>query len=41
LEIMESDTKRMRGEKQFVFTNLKESIGVETIISFIVKEGML
>jgi len=41
LEIMESDTKRMRGEKQFVFTNLKESIGLETIISFIVKEGML
>lgn len=41
LEIMESDTKRMRGEKQFVFTNLKESIGVETIISFIIKEGML
>ena len=41
LEIMESDTKRMRGEKQFVFTNLKESIGLETIISFIVEEGML
>ena len=41
LEIMESDTKRMRGEKQIVFTNLKESIGLETIISFIVKEGML
>ncbi len=41
LEIMESDTKRMRGEKQFVFTNLKESIGLETIIRFIVEEGML
>ena len=41
LEIMESDTKRMRGEKQFVFTNLKESIGLETIISFFVEEGML
>ena len=41
LEIMESDTKRMRGEKQFVFTNLKESIGLETIISFNVEEGML
>ena len=41
LEIMESDTKRMRGEKQFVFTNLKESIALETIISFILEEGML
>jgi urease accessory protein len=41
LEIMESDTKRMRGEKKFVFTNLKKSIGLEKIINFIVKEGML
>jgi urease accessory protein len=41
LEIMESDTKRMRGEKPFVFTNLKKSVGVDTIISFIIKDGML
>ena len=41
LEIMESDSKRMRGEKKFVFTNLKKSIGLEEIINFIVKEGML
>ena len=41
LEIMESDTKRMRGDKPFVFTNLKKSVGVETVINFIVKEGML
>jgi len=41
LEVMESDTKRMRGDKPFVFTNLKKSVGVEEIISFIVSEGML
>lgn len=41
LEVMESDTKRMRGEKPFVFTNLKKSVGVDTIISFIIKDGML
>jgi len=41
LEIMESDSKRMRGERKFVFTNLKKSIGLEKIINFIVKEGML
>jgi urease accessory protein len=41
LEIMESDSKKMRGEKKFVFTNLKKSIGLEKIINFIVKEGML
>lgn len=41
LEVMESDTKRMRIDKPFVFTNLKKSIGVDTIINFIIKEGML
>lgn len=41
LEVMESDTKRMRGDKPFVFTNLKEGVGVDTIASFISKEGLL
>ena len=41
LEVMESDSKRMRGEKPFVFTNLKKSVGVDTVINFIVEEGML
>ncbi len=41
LEVMGSDTKRMRGDKPFVFTNLKKSVGVEEIIRFIVSEGML
>ncbi|MDP6727468.1 MAG: urease accessory protein UreG [Gammaproteobacteria bacterium] len=41
LEVMEKDSKRMRGERPFVFTNLKKSVGVEKIISFIEEEGML
>jgi urease accessory protein len=41
LEVMESDSKRMRGEKPFVFTNLKKSVGVDTVINFIIEEGML
>jgi len=41
LDIMKSDTKRMRGDKTFVFSNLKKSIGVEEIKNFIVSEGML
>lgn len=41
LEVMESDTKKMRGTRPYVFTNLKESVGLDTIIDFIVKEGML
>ncbi|MEH0667446.1 urease accessory protein UreG [Vibrio scophthalmi] len=41
LEVMESDTQRMRPTKPFVFTNLKESQGLNTIIDFIVTQGML
>ena len=41
LEVMESDTQRMRPTKPYVFTNLKESVGLDTIINFIITEGML
>ena len=37
LDIMERDTKKMRGDKDFVFTNLKIGYGLDTIINFIVK----
>ncbi len=41
LEIMERDAKRMRGERPFVFTNLKTGTGVDTVIGFIEREGLL
>ncbi len=41
LEIMESDTKKMRGDKPYIFTNLKEAKGLQVIIDFIVDKGML
>ena len=41
LDVMESDTKRMRIEKPYVFTNLKTGEGLTNIIEFIIKEGML
>lgn len=41
LEVMERDAKKMRGERPFVFTNLKTGHGLETVIKFIEKEGML
>lgn len=41
LAVMETDSKRMRGERPFVFSNLKEKQGLQTIIDFIVDRGML
>ena len=41
LEVMEQDTQRMRPTKPYVFTNLKESQGLDFIINFIMTEGMM
>lgn len=41
LEIMERDTKRMRGDKPFVFTDMKQGQGIEKICTFITSAGML
>ena len=41
LDIMARDAKAQRGAKPFVFTNLKVGDGVDTIIDFIRKEGLL
>ena len=41
LEVMERDSKRMRGARPFVFTNLKTGHGLDTVIRFIETEGML
>src|SRR3982075_2008962 len=41
LEKMDTDTRRMRGERPFVMTNLKKSEGLDRIISFIEAKGGL
>jgi len=41
LEIMDRDAKKMRGDKPFLFTNLKEEKGLDEVITFIKKHGML
>jgi urease accessory protein len=41
LEVMEADTRRMRGDKPYVFTNLKKDTGLQEVVSFIVDKGML
>lgn len=41
LGVMERDAKKMRGDKPFVFSNLKNATGVADIVAFIEKQGML
>jgi urease accessory protein len=41
LEVMERDSRRMRGERPFVFSNLREGTGVDRIARFIEEKGGL
>ena len=41
LEVMRSDTLRMRGAKPFVMTNLKTLTGLQEVVAFIENKGLL
>ena len=41
LDVMDRDAKRMRGDRPFLFTNLKKEIGRDEIIAFIEEAGGL
>jgi len=41
LEVMDRDARRMRGERPFVFTNLKAGDGVDAVAAFVVEAGGL
>ena len=41
LEVMDRDSKKMRGERPFVFTNLKDKTGLDTVIRWIQTEVLL
>jgi urease accessory protein len=41
LEVMDRDARKMRGQRPFVFTNLKSGAGVDEIVSFILTAGGL
>ena len=41
LEVMKTDSQRMRGDRKFTFTNLKQNDGVDVVSAFIVEQGMV
>jgi urease accessory protein len=41
LDVMESDTRRMRRDRPFVFSNCRAGIGVDKVMEFIIREGGL
>jgi urease accessory protein len=41
LEVMARDARRMRGERPFVFTNMRTGSGLDEVIRFIESEGLL
>jgi len=41
LEVMDRDAKKMRGERPFVFSNLKTNVGLDKIVEFIERQGMV
>jgi urease accessory protein len=40
LEVMDRDSRRMRGERPFVFTNLRTGQGLDEVVAFIEREGL-
>jgi len=40
LEVMDRDARKMRGDRPFVFTNLKSGEGLAAVIGFIEREGL-
>ena len=41
LKVMHDDSERMRGDKPFLFTNLKNEQGLDQVIEFILQQGMV
>ncbi|PPD19575.1 MAG: urease accessory protein UreG, partial [Methylomonas sp.] len=41
LDVMDRDAQKMRGDRPFVFTNIKSGLGIDRVVDFIVTRGML
>ena len=41
LDVMDSDSKKMRGERPYIFAKVKHGEGVQDIVNFVIEEGGL
>lgn len=41
LQVIDRETKKMRGERPFVFANLNTGHGLESVVRFIASESLL
>ena len=41
LDVMDRDSRKMRGERPFLFSNLKSGVGIDEIVSFVLRMGGL
>ena len=41
LEVMDRDARKMRGERPFVFTNIRAGVGVDEVVAFVARFGGL
>ena len=41
LEVMDADARKMRGDRPYVFSNMRDATGVDEIVDFVVREGLL
>ena len=41
LDVMDSDSKKMRGERPYIFAKVKHDEGVTDIVNFVIEEGVL
>ena len=41
LEVMDRDARKMRGDKPFVFTSIRQGQGLTAIVDFVIRQGLL
>ena len=41
LDVMERDARIQRGTKPFLFTNIRQGVGVDEVVAFVEKQGLL